>query len=1635
MALTRPERLAAFRKMAEIGLVVKVVLVMTSLQPVQNVDIDAVSFQLPSPPLLAGSLETNNFLLDAERVHEGIVGSPSSYVFYRDDIFAVTAGGLVVNVAPCRPVTIAALSPRGCRTVKECGHLISIRLNSDNLLVVLDAYRGLFEVHPVTGVARHLYNSNTLVNGRASVYLNDMVLMQDGTIIVSDSSPTFDFANEFWIRFEGRPDGRLLGYNPVSGQAKEIMSGLAYPTGLEITSDKQALLVAEAGRARIIRVELSKDKFFQKSNFNGNLPGMPEHIRKSKHGTYWVGLTYPRYQGEVSVMDQYSHMATSRNYLAKRRTAEQLIMMYTQRGLAVELDGTGSVLSSLHDPAGLKVKEVVEAIDNDGAVYVAARHQKAVVRVIKSHNDLSAVSAVQVLRSRCRIADDQVSSSKVKMEQEIQNRKSPPVGGQGPVNFIAYSSSDLAPQNFPSQFQQNSGMLPTNRPPTQQAHKPSLTPAAPAISRLETIRMGLSQLHNTLANVPRLSGYRPPGPSGLPTSQPRVLTSQQYPGIYRQRLPVQMMPGYVNQVQQSPNSQNAAPSIQSVDPFLPAGVLANNFVQPLKQIPQSDTSVPGHAVRAEHGSPTSPLVVHRMENGELVTHVLIGNDFKIPDQRSTTTRPPVQNNVVVNQQNIRPVLPTLPTAEKNPHVPPPNPTSPKAPPTFNTPPPIQDLPGTLGGFFDLIHGSSHVKKDVTPPPEPTPGAPLPDHGALIHAGSPYFPGASHSEAHNNTPSDLGLVDGVETTTGAAQKRLEANPQDISSKAATDVQQMQMFHPSERAEAMNLAQNNANPKASAASPVPGRASFLKQGLQMLQQYFKHAKSTPPPLLVPEDVPTQTPMKPDGILKPHETPGQVDKNQNLREPNAITTSSPLGLDKQKDQEMINGMIKRDQMASFSGAATIHPNQPLNDVAVRESQNDLQAKHFQIAEGQPLSLPPQSPQPLHGESVPSPDEGSYIKIVQGPGKYILIPLTQSTLMQALGGVSLNNIPNRPPQALNSPTANNAFRQTTQPNWMVPQNPEQYRSPNGPTQPVPNAWGANTPPPGANFQQSHPPNSAPPNFHQLTIPTWHLNQQQVGSSQPGSTTVVPMPSWQNVPTSGWPLTQTNNAPTQQTTYNMPQPLPGSNRAPQAWSGAQTSASSTMTTPQQSWQTSQQGRTTNGPSQNPIAVSSPQTRREIDPTTQTSFHSNTPANASEDNSGSSQISKSSDPTKYQWQTNNTPPQNWPTINPSTQGWPTNNPQTQAWPTNGPPTQAWPINGPPTQAWPINGQTANSWPTNNPQSQSWPTNSQPAQSWSTNNPIQSWPTNSPQTQSWPTNSPTTQSWPTNSPPTQSWPTNSPQTPSWPTNSPTAQPWPSNSPQTQSWPNNSPPTQSWPSNSPSTQSWPTNSPQTQSWPTNSPTTQSWPTNSLQTQSWPTNSPTTQSWPSNSPSTQSWTTNSQQTQLWPTNNPTTQQWPTNGPSTQSWPTNSPQTQSWPTNNPTIQSWPTNSPTTQQWPTNNPSTQSWPANSTPNQSFPFQQSWSTSNSPTETWPKTITQTSTTLGYNQPGQSSPPQTTQHVAPNSTSIQQFPTTSSQLPTAHEQNNGSYVPTTVQANDATSGKTSQQMDQTYVTQWQASPVN
>ncbi|XP_059173282.1 adipocyte plasma membrane-associated protein-like [Physella acuta] len=378
--------------------------------------IHPIAFSLPSPPPLTGPLLINNVLSKAERVHPNLINGPSSFVSKGDDLYVSTKDNKIYQVAACPPRLVATLSPTGCATINTCGQLMSLRMDPmSGQLVTLDAYRGLFLVNPLTGAVKQIYSTMTPVNGRRPVHLNDMVIAPNGVIVMSDSSDTYTYVNDVYICMDGRPTGRLIVFDMKTGAASEILAKtFNFPNGLELTVDGD-LLVTETCRARIHRVSLKRPTWLQMSPFTVNLPGLPDNIRSSGRGTYWVAMSYPRHAGIRNPVDLNArnpqYRASGFNWVSK----DELRSIFAKWAIAVETDVNGTMIGSLHDPTGTTLQMLTEVHEFGGVINVGSHLVPYMARVI--FPDASAVKAkvnldgyIQVARSRCQLPDSQVAS-------------------------------------------------------------------------------------------------------------------------------------------------------------------------------------------------------------------------------------------------------------------------------------------------------------------------------------------------------------------------------------------------------------------------------------------------------------------------------------------------------------------------------------------------------------------------------------------------------------------------------------------------------------------------------------------------------------------------------------------------------------------------------------------------------------------------------------------------------------------------------------------------------------------------------------------------------------------------------------------------------------------------------------------------------------------------------------------------------------------------------------------------------------------------------------------------------------------------------------------------------------------------
>ena len=238
------------------------------------------------------------------------------------EVRAAFAGHLIgtFNDKAGRPVNFGpedvAVSPRDGRVYTGIG---------DGRILRIDPHGGPVEVFAETGgrplgvtfdaSGERLYVSDALLGllsvdleGRVTVladqaqgqpvtFADNLDVARDGTIWFSAPTRDHSLAEVELDVWDSRPSGRLLQYDPATGQAKVVLDNLFYANGVALAADESFVLVAEFLAFRIVRYWLVGPRAGSHEIFVEGLPGYPDNITRTPDGHFLVGLSLQRIPG------------------------------------------------------------------------------------------------------------------------------------------------------------------------------------------------------------------------------------------------------------------------------------------------------------------------------------------------------------------------------------------------------------------------------------------------------------------------------------------------------------------------------------------------------------------------------------------------------------------------------------------------------------------------------------------------------------------------------------------------------------------------------------------------------------------------------------------------------------------------------------------------------------------------------------------------------------------------------------------------------------------------------------------------------------------------------------------------------------------------------------------------------------------------------------------------------------------------------------------------------------------------------------------------------------------------------------------------------------------------------------------
>lgn len=348
---------------------------------------DHVTKHFPAtlPTMDGGPLLVNDFLAHSEKIHIG--EGPESIEPLNGMLYTGLKNGSIVELDPVTRKTkiiysSLSVDDHSLNCGKDhlehiCGRPLGIRRFSDNELIVVQAYHGVFKLNVKTKKLTQLISADDKRFGNRTLrFVNDVDVLDGRYLFFTDSDwlyPRKEFMSSI---LRANPRGRLIRFDLETGKVRILDDELTFPNGVQLSADKHYVLVCETTLARVIRHSISSNsETVGKSEiFIDNLPGLPDNIRLTSTGNYWIALAVVRHDNRPSLFDHLRNWPRIRALLALiPTTVSKFQKSMPHYGLVIELEkDSGHIVRSLHDPEGLVVPSTSQVTEYNNHLYLGS---------------------------------------------------------------------------------------------------------------------------------------------------------------------------------------------------------------------------------------------------------------------------------------------------------------------------------------------------------------------------------------------------------------------------------------------------------------------------------------------------------------------------------------------------------------------------------------------------------------------------------------------------------------------------------------------------------------------------------------------------------------------------------------------------------------------------------------------------------------------------------------------------------------------------------------------------------------------------------------------------------------------------------------------------------------------------------------------------------------------------------------------------------------------------------------------------------------------------------------------------------------------------------------------------------------
>ncbi len=334
----------------------------------RNVYISPTFAKLPAPLATDEAPDSpmapNDTLRDVGVIGLGVLEGAEDVIFDRNDIlYTGNRHGDILKWFPPDYTRYETLAHIG-------GSPLGMAFDRDGRLNVCVGGMGLYQVDMDGSVRRLTAETNrsllSIVDDSNMKLADDLDIASDGTIYFSEATTRFEMHDWYADALESRGNGRIIQYDPKTGQTKTILSNLVFPNGICMSHDNQSFLFAESWACRISKYYFAGPKKGSVEVVIANLPGYPDNINRSSDGRYWLALMGMR----TPALDLALEMPGFRKRMARRCSEDVWLMPNLNTGCVLKFDELGEVSESLWDLGGEKHPMITSMREHKGVLYL-----------------------------------------------------------------------------------------------------------------------------------------------------------------------------------------------------------------------------------------------------------------------------------------------------------------------------------------------------------------------------------------------------------------------------------------------------------------------------------------------------------------------------------------------------------------------------------------------------------------------------------------------------------------------------------------------------------------------------------------------------------------------------------------------------------------------------------------------------------------------------------------------------------------------------------------------------------------------------------------------------------------------------------------------------------------------------------------------------------------------------------------------------------------------------------------------------------------------------------------------------------------------------------------------------------------